>query len=478
MSTAIAPPCDRGHAEAQTGGPSSHPQWTLAATILASSLAFVDGSVVNVALPAIGRDLQASAADLQWTINAYLLPLSALLLIGGAAGDHFGRRRILMLGIAIFAGASVGCSLAPSLAVLLPARGLQGIGAALLMPNSLAILGQTFIGEAKGRAIGTWAAVGAIASAVGPPLGGWLVGTVGWRAIFFINVPIAVAALAIARWRVAESGDGERPLDWTGAFLATSALALATWALTAWSTARAVSAPITICLAGGIILLIAFLMVERRRGDRAMMPLSLFGSRAFVGLTVLTFLLYGALGGLVLLLPYVLIVAGGYSALQAGLALLPFAIIIGSASRLMGRVAQRIGPRLPLSIGPLVTALGFVLLVRVEADQSYATSVLPGILVIAFGMAGAVAPLTTAVLSSVDDRHTGTASGFNSAIARTGGLIATALCGAVMAQTGNGLVSTFHAATLIGAVLAAIAGVVVFFTVPGATPDGYDRSRT
>lgn len=311
MSTLIAPSCDRGHAEAQTGGSASHPQWTLAATILASSLAFVDGSVVNVALPAIGHDLHASAADLQWTINAYLLPLSALLLIGGAAGDHFGRRRILMLGIAIFAVGSVACALAPSLAVLLPARALQGIGAALLMPNSLAILGASFSGEAKGRAIGTWAAVGTIASAIGPPLGGWLVGTVGWRAIFFINVPIAVAALAIAKLRVVESGNGEQPLDWTGAFLATSALALATWALTAWSTARAVSAPIALCLAGGVALLIAFLMVERRRSDRAMMPLSLFGSRAFVGLTVLTFLLYGALGGLVLLFPYVLIVAGG-----------------------------------------------------------------------------------------------------------------------------------------------------------------------
>ena len=478
MNTTVAPPCDRGQAEAQPVGASLHPQWTLAATILASSLAFVDGSVVNVALPAIGRDLHASAADLQWTINAYLLPLSALLLIGGAAGDHFGRRRMLILGITIFAIGSVACALAPTLAVLLPARALQGIGAALLMPNSLAILGQAFTGEAKGRAIGTWAAVGAIASAVGPPLGGWLVGTVGWRAIFFINLPIAVAAIAIARARITESGDGQQPLDWTGAILATAALSLATWALTVWSTQRVITATVATCLVGSIGLIVAFLLAEGRRGDRAMMPLSLFGSRAFVGLTVLTFLLYGALGGLVLLLPYVLIVASGYSALQAGLALLPFAIIIGGASRLMGRLAQRIGPRLPLSIGPVVTAAGFVLLTRVEPGQSYMTSVLPGILVIAVGMAGAVAPLTTAVLSSVDVSHTGTASGFNSAIARTGGLIATALCGAVMAQSGSALVATFHAAAVAGAALAAAAGITVFLTVPGSASEPDARSRT
>jgi len=443
----------------------SHPQWTLAATILASSLAFIDGSVVNVALPSIGKSYGAGAADLQWTINAYLLPLSALLLIGGAAGDHFGRRRMLIGGIAIFALASIGCAVAPGLAVLLAARALQGIGAAMLMPNSLAILGNAFSGEARGRAIGTWAATGAIASAVGPPLGGWLVQAIGWRAIFLINLPIALVAIGIA-WRgVAESASGKQPLDWAGATLATVALGALTWALTLWSSHHVASTAVWIGVAGGLAMLAGFLFVEQRRGDRAMMPLSLFGSRAFVGLTLLTFLLYGALGGLLVLLPYLLIVAGAYSPLQAGMALLPFPIVIGAASRLMGRTTQAIGPRWPLTLGPLITAIGFALLVRAAPAGSYWTSILPAMLVIAVGMAGAVAPLTTAVLSSVDEWHTGTASGFNSAIARTGGLIATALAGAVIALSGSALVSAFHVAALIGAALAGASALTAFLTL-------------
>jgi EmrB/QacA subfamily drug resistance transporter len=443
----------------------THPNWTLTACILASSLAFVDGSVVNVALPAIGNSLGGDTADLQWTINAYMLPLSALLLIGGAAGDHFGRRRMLVTGIALFTLASLGCALAPSHTVLLPARALQGIGAAMLLPNSLAILGNAFSGERKGRAVGTWAAAGAIASAVGPPLGGWLVGTIGWRPIFLLNVPVAAGAIAIALAAVKESGAGRQPLDLPGAVLATIALFALTWALTLWSSAHVMSQASWLGLSGGILALGLFVWVEHRRGDRAMMPLSLFGSAAFGGLTVLTFLLYAALGGLILLMPYVLIVGGGYSPLQAGTALLPFSIVIGGASRLMGRLAERIGPRWPLTIGPIVTGAGFALLVRVDPHASYWTSVLPGMVVIALGMAGAVAPLTTAVLSSVDDDHTGTASGFNSAIARTGGLIATALAGAVMARSGASLITAFHSAALIGAGLAFASGIVAFATL-------------
>ena len=435
----------------------------------ASSLAFIDGSVVNVALPAIGHSYSASASELQWTVNAYLLPLSALLLIGGAAGDHFGRRRLLIFGTAMFALASIGCALAPSLTVLLAARGLQGIGAAMLMPNSLAILGNAFKGEARGRAIGTWASAGAIASAIGPPLGGWLVQAVGWQAIFYINIPVATAAIYFA-WRyVGESAAGEQPLDWLGALLATGALGALTWALTAWSSLHGGSPAIWAGLLAGLALLGAFLMIEHRRDEQAMMPLSLFGSRAFVGLTLLTFLLYGALGGLLVLLPYVLIVGGGYSPLAAGLALLPFSIVIGAASRFMGRTTERIGPRWPLTIGPVVTGIGFALMTRVDPHASYWTSVMPGMLVVALGMAGAVAPLTTAVLSSVDGRHTGTASGFNSATARTGGLIATAFAGAVLAQSGATLLPAFHAAALIGAVLAVAGGVIAFFTLDGRT---------
>jgi EmrB/QacA subfamily drug resistance transporter len=469
MSSALATPCDGVHAATAPDGASAHPGWTLIATICASSLAFIDGSVVNVALPTIGRSFTASASDLQWTINAYLLPLSALLLLGGAAGDRYGRRRLLIAGTQLFAVASVLCAIAPTLPILLAARTLQGIGAALLMPNSLAILGNAFAGEARGRAIGTWASAGAIASAVGPPLGGWLVEAVGWRITFLLNLPVAIAAILIA-WRyVEQSREGDQTLDWPGAVLATLALAALTWALTIWSSQHIFSIKVALGAAGGATLLFAFLLIEHRRGDRAMMPTSLFASRAFVGLSALTFLLYGALGGLLVLLPYVLIVGGGYSPLAAGMALLPFSIVIGTASRLTGRITERIGPRWPLTIGPVVTGVGFALLMRVDPHASYWTSILPGMAVIAVGMAGAVAPLTTAVLSSVDHRHTGTASGFNSAIARTGGLIATALSGAVIAQSGAGLLDSFHGAALIGAALAISSGGIAYLTLQGGS---------
>jgi len=450
----------------ETGGASAHPNWTLVTCILASSLAFIDGSVVNVALPAIGSSLGGGAADLQWTMNAYTLPLSALLLMGGAAGDHYGRRRLLLVGIGLFLIASVGCALAPGIAVLLAARALQGLGAAVLLPNSLAILSHTFKGPAKGRAVGTWASVSAISAAIGPPLGGWLINNVGWRAIFYINLPFGALAILIALLAVRESGEGKRALDWRGASLATLALFGLTWALTLWSSTHHMSVTSWIALVAGIVALGLFVWAEHAEGDKAMMPLGLFGSRAFGGLTLVTFLLYAAMGGLILLLPYVLIVGGGYTPLRAGAALLPFSILIGGGSRLMGRVAETIGPRWPLTIGPIVCGVGFALLVRADPHASFWTSILPGMSVLALGMAGAVAPLTTAVLSSVDDTHAGTASGFNSAIARTGGLIATALAGAVMAQTGPALISAFHGAAWVAAGLAVAAGLTAFLTLP------------
>ena len=442
-----------------------HPRLTLAACILATSLAFIDGSVTNVALPAIGADLQASPAELQWTINAYLLPLSALLLTGGAAGDRFGRRKLLIAGIALFALASLACALAEDLTLLLAARVAQGVGAAILLPNSLATLSHSFTGAARGRAIGTWAAFGAMAGAVGPPLGGWLVDAIGWRAIFFVNLPVAAVAIAIA-WRfVEESADGELPLDWLGALAATLALACLTWALTLWSSHRTLDLPAATGLAAGVGLAALFLWIEHHRGPRAMMPLALFGSRAFAGLTALTFFLYGALGGLLLVLPFVLIEAAGYSALAAGLALLPMPLGIGIASRLMGRITAKVGPRWPLAGGAAVVALGFVALLLVQADAPYWTSVFPGVAVIALGMSCVAAPLTTAVLASVDDRHSGTASGFNSAIARTGGLIATAVAGAVIASAGTALVDAFHAGALVGAGLAALSSLAALLTL-------------
>ncbi|WP_242181823.1 MFS transporter [Sphingomonas sp. CARO-RG-8B-R24-01] len=469
MSNVGTPSCDSSLAVASRAGSTAYPGWTIAATMLASSLAFIDGSVTNVALPAIAGDLSGGAAGLSWVINAYLLPLSALLLLGGAAGDQFGRKRALIVGIVVFALASVGCAMARDLSLLLAARVLQGIGAAILMPNSLGILGSSFDGEARGRAVGTWAAAGAISSAIGPPLGGWLIGSIGWRAIFYLNVPVAIAAVVIAARFVEESERGDSRLDWIGAALATAALGVLTWSLTAWSARHALTAEIWIGLGVGVALLLTFLLLEHRLGERAMMPLALFGSRAFVGLTVLTFLLYGALGGLLVLLPYVLITGGGYTPLQAGLALLPFSIVIGVTSRLAGRLTERIGPRWPLTIGPIVTGLGFALLMRADPRASYVATILPGVAVIAFGMAGAVAPLTTAVLASVDARHTGTASGFNSAIARTGGLIATALAGAVIAETGASLIHGFQFGSLIGAIMAIGAGGIAFMMIPART---------
>lgn len=465
MSLPPSESVDYAHADGAKAKAVRYPGWTIAATMLASSLAFIDGSVTNVALPAIGKDLGSGASDLPWIINAYLLPLSALLLLGGAAGDHYGRRRMLVLGTVLFALASIGCALAPTLSILLAARGMQGIGAAILMPNSLGILGSSFEGEARGRAVGTWAAAGAIASAVGPPLGGWLVDTLGWRTIFYLNLPVAAAAMVVALRYVEESDPGEQPLDWLGAILVTAALGILTWALTLWSSGHVLSAKIGAGLGIGIVLLFAFVGQEHRLGDRAMMPLTLFASRPFVGLTLLTLLLYGALGGLLVLLPYLLIVGGGYTPTQAGFALLPFSIVIGTASRFAGRLSERIGPRWPLTIGPIVTGVGFALMATVDPGAGYWRNVLPGLVVIALGMAGAVAPLTTAVLSSVDDRHTGTASGFNSAIARTGGLIATALAGAVVAASVVQLTEAFHTAALLAAFSAMTAGIIAFATL-------------
>lgn len=441
--------------------------WVLATTILASSLAFVDGSVVNVGLPAIGESFKASPGDLQWAINAYLLPLSALLLLGGAAGDRYGRSPLLIIGTALFGLASLACALAPSLELLLAGRATQGIGAAMLMPNSLAILGGAYEGEARGRAIGVWASMGAVMGAIGPVLGGWLIDTVGWRAIFLINLPLAAGAIALALIfvRDVKRGKDAPPLDVAGGVLATAGLGLLTWGLTVGSgEAGWTPWAIVPCLAG-LVLGGVFLMVEKARGDAAMIPLAMFGSSSFIGLTLLTLLLYGALGALMVLLPYVLIEAAAYSGASAGAALLPFAIVLALASPLMGGLAGRIGPRLPLTIGPLVVALGFLTELRIGEGADYWTAVLPAILLISIGMAGAVAPLTTAVLASVDKQHTGSASGFNSAAARTGGMVATALLGGVLGASGSALIAGFHASAVICAIASVAASASAFFLI-------------
>ncbi|HKR25727.1 MAG TPA: MFS transporter [Allosphingosinicella sp.] len=447
-------------------GKTHHPRLILATCILASSLAFVDGSVLNVALPAIGRAFDATTAEVQWVINAFTLPLTALLLLGGAAGDLYGRRRVMLAGIVLFTAASILCAASPSLEIFLAGRALQGLGAAMLMPNSLAILSASFAGEAKGRAVGTWAAVGAIAGALAPMLGGWLVDGLGWPFIFLLNIPIAAGAILLGWLYVPESDNEDRPPpDWLGAILGTLALGALTWGLTAWSASDRLDAATAASLGAGAALAIAFLRAEHRRGSEAMVPLAMFGARAFVGLTIFTFLLYGALGGLMLLLPYVLIEGAHYPAVTAGAALLPLPIIIAIGSPLMGKLAARIGPHWPLSIGPLLVAGGFALMLTIDAGASYWTSVLPAILAISAGMAIAVAPLTTAVLSSVEDSHVGTASGLNSAVARGGGLIATALLGAVLSRQGAALIAGLHAAALVGVALALVSSLTAFATL-------------
>jgi EmrB/QacA subfamily drug resistance transporter len=445
-----------------------HPNWLIATTVLASSLAFVDGSVVNVGLPAIGATFKASAGELQWVINAYLLPLGALLLLGGALGDRFGRVRLLVVGTATFGAASIACALGPSLFWLLIARGLQGVGAALLMPNSLAILGAGFSGEARGRAIGIWASTGAVMGALGPVLGGWLIDSVGWRSIFFINLPLAAGAivLAIIFVRDARHEDKSTPLDLLGGLLATAALGAITWGLTTGSGHAGWTLAALLLVCAGAALVLVFLAVERRQGDAAMMPLALFGSSSFIGLTLLTLLLYGALGALLVLLPYVLIQSAGYSGAQAGAALLPFAAVLAFASPFMGAIAGKVGSRVPLSLGSLVVAGGFLLILRIGHNADYWTTVFPAILVIAIGLAGAVAPLTTAILASVDSRHTGSASGLNSAVSRTGGMVATALLGGVLGAAGPALVSGFHAAAIACAIASIAASASAFLLIP------------
>jgi EmrB/QacA subfamily drug resistance transporter len=456
-------PCDRVIAESIIGTAGSHGTQTLAATILGSSVAFIDGSVVNVALPALASDLNASAADIAWSINAYLLPLGALTLFGGAVGDRFGRRRSFLMGLAVFIAASVLCALAPSVMWLLLARALQGIGAACLLPNSLAILGAAFEGEARGRAIGTWAAVGAIAGAIGPLLGGWLVDAVSWRAIFPLNVPIGAAAAWLA-WRyVAESGDSAETasLDWTGAAAATLGLGLLTWALTA-SAGPSSDVWMLIYAIAGVLSLALFVHIEARRGQDAMMPLTLFVTHTFTGLTLLTFFLYAALGGLFVLLPFTLIEVANFSAVQAGAALFPLPLMIGLGSRVIGKLAARIGSRWLLATGSAIVAIGFLLFLTADGTAiHYWTDVLPGIVVIAIGMAICVAPLTTAVMASVDTAHVGTASGFNSAIARIGGLIATASLGFVFVEQSSpaALIDGYRTAALVGSAAAALSAI-------------------
>ena len=425
MGNPKAFPCDAGAIRSIPGVAAcvARRRWVLAAAILGSTLSFVDESVVNVALP---RILQASLPAMQWVINAYTLCLSALLLIGGAAGDQFGRRRIFLIGVAVFAAASLGCGLAANVSLLVVARAVAGAGAALLVPCSLALIGASFDEKERGAAIGLWSGATAIAAGAAPLVGGALVDHVTWRAIFLINPLLAIPTVWIAVMKVPESRDADASpvVDWRGAVLVFAGLGLLVQGLTGSSPLGWQRASVIACLAAGLVLLAAFVFAERA-SRWPMMPLELLRSRIFSGVNVLTLLLYGALGAAFFFLPFLLIQARGDSATAAGAAYLPFTLVLGGLSRWSGRLLDRFGARGPLTIGPTLAALGFLAL---SAGGSYRATLL-SMTLLGFGMAVTVAPLTATVLDAVPANRTGVASGINNAVAAVGSLLAIAVLG-------------------------------------------------
>ncbi|MEV6600236.1 DHA2 family efflux MFS transporter permease subunit [Actinoplanes sp. NPDC051346] len=452
-------------------------RWVLVATVLGSSLAFIDGTVVNIALPAIGRDFDADAAGLQWTVNGYALSLAALILLGGSLGDRYGRKRVFAVGVAWFAAASLLCGLAPTIELLIGARVLQGIGGALLTPGALAILEASFVPEDRSRAIGAWSGLGGIGGALGPFLGGWLVEVAHWRLIFLINVPIAALVLLVTARHVPESRNpsAARELDVTGVLTGMAGLGGLTYGFTAWPSQGPGSPTVLVSLGVGALGMAWFVIAEHR-SPHPMLPLTLFRAKAFTGANLVTFLVYAALGGVFFLVVLNLQVVAGFSPLAAGLALLPVTVLMLLLSARAGALGRRIGPRIPMTVGPLICAAALVWLSRIGPGASYPTEVLPPVIVFGLGLSLLVAPLTATALGALDDAHAGIASGVNNAVARAAGLLAVAVL-PLAAGIGTGdltdpaaLAPTYRAAMLICAALMVAGSVLAMILVPGRLP--------
>lgn len=434
IHSSMRTPCDNvsQSAAAQVACSESAAPWILGATILASSMAFIDSTAINIALPALQASFHATVVDVQWVVEAYGLFLGALILVGGSLADLFGRRLIFLAGVTVFTLASVACGVAPNLQLLIGARSVQGVGAALLVPGSLAIISSAFDEKTRGHAIGTWSGFTAITTAIGPVLGGWLVEHGSWRWVFFINVPLAAAVIVISLWRVPESrSEVTHRVDWPGAFLATFGLAGLVFSCIESSRLGWKNSLVFSSLVGGLVCLAAFIAFEAR-STSPMVPLSLFHNRDFSGANLLTLFLYAAIGIFFFLFPLNLIQVQGYSATATGAAILPLILTMFVLSRWSGGLVARYGARRPLILGPLIAALGFVLFTVPSVTRSYWSAFFPAVMVLAFGMALTVAPLTTDVMNSVDQKRVGTASGINNAVARIAGVLAIAVLGIVM----------------------------------------------
>jgi EmrB/QacA subfamily drug resistance transporter len=465
--TLVANPCDRRlayAARAEIPHPRRAQALVLAGTVLGSGLAFIDGSAVNLTLPVIQQKLGGGLEAAQWIMNAYALMLGALVLAGGAAADRYGRKRVFLAGVIFFTAASLACAVSPSLPVLIAARAVQGMGAALLTPASLALLGAAFDAKGRGQAVGVWAGASGLTSAIGPVLGGWLTDVISWRAVFLINLPVAAIAVWLVMAGAREShGTKSGPVDWQGAAAVTAGLGAVVWALTVAPKAGASPAMLG-TLAAGALALAGFIFIERESAN-PMTPLALFKSRTFSGVNALTLLLYAAFGAAFFLLPFELIRAHGYAPTAAGAALLPMSVGLAVLSPIAGRIASRIGARIMLIVGPLLVAAGFVLLAVLADAGGYWTSVFPGLAVLALGAGIAVAPLTDAVLEAVDDEFEGAAAGVSNAVARVAGLLAVAAVGFALGGDADAVAAGYRTAMLACAAAAVGSAAIAALTV-------------